>query len=578
MMDIVTYALCMGRGGGGGSGTPHVNLTPEQYEQLTPEEKANGTEYFVYDSLSDLGLIYRDGHLFGVSSLAAYNVTYDNTTSQLQATNVQAAIDEIVAKTSNIHICLTQAEYDALPAATKMNGAEYFTASTVYKNDTVVQYNSNDEEISRTRIVGIIPREVIYAADEVTTAPALIDDMSQIDPTALTAQTCLLFETQIDGKTIYHTNVFSRGNQGTEYGSLNDLNFTQYATDIYASNFQFVINHDDQGDVPDTFEIADENGDVIGVGAGMTLGQYFVYNSASVSTGMAAVGYATVSQSPVLGERRIYRNNVMYATTAHSGGGGGDETPHVDLTQAEYDLLTPAEKLNGTEYFITDAQAQGDFSVLENRISDVEDELDNSAGQKYYVSDVAKGEIFNTYEGLVANVASGNQSHAEGAETEASGDCSHAEGFATEASGDYSHAEGRYSEAVGTHSHAEGFMAYALGYSSHAEGYYTEATDDYSHVSGKFNDFQEGDLFEIGNGTDDDERSNIVEVSSTYLNVNGDIKKNGTAIGALAFKSSATGTALTSAGTLPSLTYDSVNNRLVFDAGTLPTSGTVTVS
>ena len=577
MMDIVTYALCMGRGGGGGSGTPHVNLTPEQYEQLTPEEKANGTEYFVYDSLNDLGLIYRDGHLFGVSSLAAYNVTYDNTTSQLQATNVQAAIDEIVAKTSNIHICLTQAAYDALPAATKMNGAEYFTASTVYKNDTVVQYNSNDEEISRTRIVGIIPREVIYAADEVTTAPALIDDMSQIDPTALTAQTCLLFETQIDDKTIYHTNVFSRGNQGTEYSSLNDLNFTQYATDIYASNFQFVINHDEQGEAPDTFEIADENGDVIGVGAGMTLGQYFVYNSASVSTGMAAVGYATISQSPVLGERRIYRNNVMYATTAHSGGGGGDETPHVDLTQAEYDLLTPAEKLNGTEYFITDAQAQGDFSVLENRISDVEDELDNSAGQKYYVSDVAKGEIFNDYEG---NIASGQYSHAEGYHTYASGESSHAEGDHVSARGKYSHVEGRYSftDTSSECAHAEGYHAYATGKYSHAEGYYTEATDDYSHASGKFNDFQSGDLFEIGNGTANNARSNIVEVSSTYLNVNGDIKKNGTAIGALAFKSSATGTALTSAGTLPSLTYDSVNNRLVFDAGTLPTSGTVTVS
>jgi len=49
-------------------------------------------------------------------------------------------------------------------------------------------------------------------------------------------------------------------------------------------------------------------------------------------------------------------------------------------------------------------------------------------------------------------------------------------------------------------------------------------------------------------------------------------------LGDLAYKSSATGTALTTAGTLPSLIYDSANERLMFNAGTLPTSGTVTVS
>ena len=49
-------------------------------------------------------------------------------------------------------------------------------------------------------------------------------------------------------------------------------------------------------------------------------------------------------------------------------------------------------------------------------------------------------------------------------------------------------------------------------------------------------------------------------------------------LGDLAYKSSATGTALTTAGTLPSLIYDSTNERFTFSAGTLPTSGTVTVS
>ena len=49
-------------------------------------------------------------------------------------------------------------------------------------------------------------------------------------------------------------------------------------------------------------------------------------------------------------------------------------------------------------------------------------------------------------------------------------------------------------------------------------------------------------------------------------------------LGALAFKDTASGTVTITNGTLPSLIYDSANERLIFDAGALPTSGTVTVS
>lgn len=49
-------------------------------------------------------------------------------------------------------------------------------------------------------------------------------------------------------------------------------------------------------------------------------------------------------------------------------------------------------------------------------------------------------------------------------------------------------------------------------------------------------------------------------------------------LGALAYKDTATGTAVTTVGTLPSLTYDSTTESFTFSAGTLPTTGTVTVS
>lgn len=45
---------------------------------------------------------------------------------------------------------------------------------------------------------------------------------------------------------------------------------------------------------------------------------------------------------------------------------------HRALTQAQYNALTPAQKNNGTEYFITDAQAEGDFSNIETRLHKME--------------------------------------------------------------------------------------------------------------------------------------------------------------------------------------------------------------
>ena len=66
------------------------------------------------------------------------------------------------------------------------------------------------------------------------------------------------------------------------------------------------------------------------------------------------------------------------------------------------------------------------------------------------------GEIFNSYEGGYANVASGKYSHAEGQRTTASGNYSHAEGTDTTASGNYSHTEGFRTNAFNHYEHAEG--------------------------------------------------------------------------------------------------------------------------
>ena len=74
--------------------------------------------------------------------------------------------------------------------------------------------------------------------------------------------------------------------------------------------------------------------------------------------------------------------------------------------------------------------------------------------------------------------------HAEGNSTKALGDGAHAEGHNTEANGNYSHAEGTSTKAHGLYSHAEGQESETNGIASHSEGKQNFANGHYSHAEG----------------------------------------------------------------------------------------------
>ena len=119
--------------------------------------------------------------------------------------------------------------------------------------------------------------------------------------------------------------------------------------------------------------------------------------------------------------------------------------------------------------------------------------------------------------------AVGFSSHTEGNSTTASGAMSHVEGSGTQATGTQSHAEGAGTIASGDSSHAEGRGTTASGISSHAEGNNTIAASDNQHAQGKFNieDSSDKYAFIIGNGTDNNNRSNAFAVDWTgkiYVN------------------------------------------------------------
>ena len=113
--------------------------------------------------------------------------------------------------------------------------------------------------------------------------------------------------------------------------------------------------------------------------------------------------------------------------------------------------------------------------------------------------DIIKGEKSAAIGHMVH--AEGDFSLATGSETIASGLYAHAEGKLTEAKGQYSHAEGGNTIAEGLGSHAEGYYTKAIGEFSHAEGELTEAKGKYSHAEGS-NTVAEGDSsLALGNST-----------------------------------------------------------------------------
>ena len=251
-------------------------------------------------------------------------------------------------------------------------------------------------------------------------------------------------------------------------------------------------------------------------------------------------------------------------------------TKTVELTQAEYDALSPKDP--NTFYIITDAKGadlsnyytktetdnaitaatstKQDTLVSGTNIKTINGETllgegnieiqGGSGGGKAIEAgrgiSITTGETADTVsfnlpisagtgtnsiiEGS-AELANGISSHAEGTKTIASSENSHAEGENTRANGKGSHAEGFLSNANGEYSHAEGFFGKANGKYSHAEGMNTIANNMSEHASGQYNNSVSasttfGDsgntLFSVGNGTADNARHNAFEIRQ-----NGDI-------------------------------------------------------
>lgn len=152
-----------------------------------------------------------------------------------------------------------------------------------------------------------------------------------------------------------------------------------------------------------------------------------------------------------------------------------DVTPHIELTQAEYDEFEAQGKLEpDTVYFISDGKAPATSLYMPK---------ENPTGTGSFSMNTTK----------FAEV----------------GEYAFNEGYHNSAAGRSSHAEGEGTYAPGKYSHASGFETSAQGEGSYAEGLGTIVRGNYSHVQGKYNQDTETNYAHIvGNGTSYDNRSN----------------------------------------------------------------------
>jgi len=183
------------------------------------------------------------------------------------------------------------------------------------------------------------------------------------------------------------------------------------------------------------------------------------------------------------------------------------------------------------------SQVQGNGNTASGNASHAEGQGNTSSGVASHTegaNNIATGATshaegqFNRATSLGAHAegsytwASGSFSHTEGTETTASGWFSHTEGYRTRTDEDawVSHAEGAYTTASGWGSHAEGSGSVTQGRCSHAAGYRTIANGNLQFVVGQFNIANASQsAFIIGDGTDNNNRRNILFVSRSYFEV-----------------------------------------------------------
>jgi hypothetical protein len=240
-------------------------------------------------------------------------------------------------------------------------------------------------------------------------------------------------------------------------------------------------------------------------------------NNTTVGSNSYSIGYkntvagdfgAALGQENTVGYS-AFATGIGNTATGRAAHAEGDNTKAIGNTSHSEGTRTSASSFaahaegDSCEASGLAAHAEGYYTIASEEYTHTEGKSTEATGKRAHaegnktraIGEDSHAECYNAE-------SSGSNSHAEGHSCKSIGNSAHAEGKSTEASGDYSHAEGYKTYATGGGSHAEGAETYAIGFVSHTSGYKTGAAGDYSFVTGVCNEWIDGDLFQIGNGSE----------------------------------------------------------------------------
>ena len=287
------------------------------------------------------------------------------------------------------------------------------------------------------------------------------------------------------------------------------------------------------------------------------------YTSAQIDTLLAGKqALLTWDNTPTSGSSNAISSGAIYNAL---------EGVHRELTQAQYDQLTPAEKNNGTIYFITDAEAEGDFSGLEDRVDDLETSNQSAVhykgttttpisngsttnpitidGESYtaifgdivvygYTEFVFDGSAWSEFGRPFDTTPTSGSANAVTSDGIYKATPMARGGTGTSAVGSSaSVGNSGYSFAFGSNASATANFSTAIGNGANSSQAYciaigrgVVASKSSQSAFGKFNSPKSNTIFEVGCGSDNNHRANILEATATSVNVNGDIQKNGVSL------------------------------------------------
>ena len=238
---------------------------------------------------------------------------------------------------------------------------------------------------------------------------------------------------------------------------------------------------------------------------------------------MATITYTYVQGylSPANGDddaKIIYSNYIDWSDNAILNKDGENITTTSALTtyisNSISNIISSYEnadvKINNTLSEIIESYTAADNDII--------NKLNTKPGRFYQndnnkINDAYTGEIFNDY---ITNKAYSKYSHVEGNKN-----ISYSIGGHVEGAKNIAGLEETINDLLYAYAHAEGLETNAIGQAAHSEGIGTIANGEAQHVQGKYNKMDRNQAFIIGNGTNDNNRSNALTVDwNGNMNIN----------------------------------------------------------